>query len=106
MIEKIPHKPFDGEINGVIIVKAAVKCGDDVYLGWRHAFIMSDLIIEKIVTKEKPMLPEMQGFISQHGQFINREISKVIVLLNGQIKGTHYHVLCSEDLWDMKGNPA
>jgi hypothetical protein len=105
MIEKIPYLPFDGEIDGVVIVKAAVKCGDDVYTGWRHAFIMADLIAIDVITKQNKMTDEMQGFVNQSGQFINREISKCIVLFNRQITTIRGYTLCSEDLWENDGSP-
>lgn len=105
MIEKIPHKPFDGEVDGVKIVKAAVKCGEDVYIGWRHAYIMADLVTIGVITMKNKMTGEMQGFVNQHGQFISREISKCIVLFNRQITEIRGYTLCSEDLWENDGSP-
>ena len=78
------------------IVAAAVKIGDRVWIGERHAFIM------RAIREEWPEAPritqEMQGFVDQHGQFWNRFQSGAIAFTAGQTK-TRIKTLLSEHLW-------
>ncbi len=88
-----PQKPFK-------IVKAAVKCGDNVYTGWRHSDIISHIhtSIGTYTTQED------QGFVDQHNNFYNRYQSARIAYHARQIEKIP-PVMTSEDLWDVDGIP-
>ena len=92
--ERIDHK----------IVKAAVKVGDKVYVGWRHAHIISYLHCNGVVPH---VYQEMQGFVDNMGWFFNRQNSVVIASGARQCRWDQIKCkqLLSEDLWDNEGKP-
>jgi hypothetical protein len=88
---------------GTHITKAAVRVGQIVYLGWRHAEIMGYLH-RKLVCKHVTM--EMQGFIEKLGYFHNRIQAGKIAYGARQLKpGERPHPagMLSEHLWDDNG---
>ncbi len=86
-----PPKPYK-------IIKAAVKFGDLVFIGWRH----SDIITHVHALGKGYTTQEDQGFVDQHGNFYNRYQSARIALRARQITKLP-SVIMSEDLWDKYG---
>jgi len=83
------------------IVRAAVRFGDKVYVGWRH----SDIIQHVHALGKGYTTQDDQGFVTQYGYFYDREQSARIALRAKQIK-TLPGVLISEDLWAKDGTPT
>lgn len=78
-----PVKPLKaGKYPGRRIVCAAMRCGDDVYLGVRH---LDEFMVEKwdAIHPKSPI--EEQGFIDQHGEFLTREEAYDVAKAAGQI---------------------
>lgn len=84
------------------LVKAAVRVGDKLYLGWRHADIMRELKEHNIV---EHVFAEDQGFVTENGRFLMRPQAKSWAFYVEQIEDTEGPILTSEDLWDNEGNP-
>lgn len=98
----IPLKFLEGDnINGLRIVKAAIKKNNEVFIGWRHAHIMIEMRDSGIL---KYVSQEDQGFVDQHGNFHDRLISMKIAQTSGQVKSKGL-ILLSEDVWDKDGTP-
>ena len=83
-----------------MIVKAAIKYNDKVYTGKRHFSIIQDIL------KEYPdayISQDIQGFVTDEGQFLRRAASLHHALKCGQIESVenliNSSVLTSEDLW-------
>lgn len=100
MIESIPLVEIQPPVRDLTIVKAAVKLGDRVFTGWRHADILHHLIAAGTPQRDQ----EAQGFVADNGSFYNRYQSARIALRARQI-GRLPHVLTSEDLWENDGTP-
>jgi hypothetical protein len=67
------------------IVKAAVKVGDKVYVGWHHRDIFDEIWeTERLGIDE--IKQEMQGFVTNTGKFVNRIEAANIAFKAGQIK--------------------
>ncbi len=105
MMNKIPLKYNNGnprviEREDIKIVAAAIRKGEFVYTGWRHAEIICELrdIGDGYVSQDD------QGFVDQCGFFYRRSAAGVIVRLNNQANFTG-HTLTSEDLWENDGTP-
>lgn len=86
------------------IVKVAIKIGGQVYaLGppARHHNVIR--MLED--SMDLPIVPDVQGFVTSTGQFVNRLVAYQIAEAAGQIKGRDrpgsYQgpLLFSEDLW-------
>jgi hypothetical protein len=75
-----------------MIKAAAIKVGDKVYTGFRHAHIIIDNKFEVIITQE------MQGFVTDDDKFINREEAAKIAYECGQINKPKRE-LFSEDIF-------
>ena len=88
------------EREDIRIVAAAVRKGEFVYTGWRHA----EIILEMKDVGDGYVCQDDQGFVDQCGFFYRRSAAGVIVRLNKQADFTG-SVLTSEDLWDNEGNP-
>lgn len=105
MIEKIALKYNDHyvlERERIKIVKAAIRQGEFVYTGWRHAVIMCHM--REIGCS--PVSQDDQGFVDQLGHFYRRSPAGYIVRLNKQVSEfINASVLTSEDLWDENGHP-
>lgn len=88
------------------IVKAAVKLGDKVYTGWRHADILSHLRHEGHARLSFGS-QEDQGFVDNKGWFFDRHQSAKIAA--GARQCTWDSIKCkmllSEDVWDEDGTP-
>jgi hypothetical protein len=103
-MEKISLKYNTGnprvlERESIKISKAAVRQGEFVYTGWRHAEIM----IEMREAGLNPVSQDDQGFVDQEGFFYRRIAADTIVRMNDQAKISG-SILTSEDLWDRDGN--
>lgn len=103
-MEKLPlkynnRKPPALEIEFIKITKAAIRQGEFVYTGWRHASIMAELreLGFGYINQDD------QGFIDQDGHFYRRVAADTIVRITKQatIAGS---ILLSEDLWDHDGS--
>lgn len=106
-MDKIPLKyngngcPRALEREDIKIVKAAIRQGEFVYTGWRHAAILMDM---KDAGCSSPSYDD-QGFVDQEGHFYRRSPAGTIVRMNEQVKEfINPSVLTSEDLWDNEGN--
>lgn len=78
-MDKIPLKRDNCiKLENIKIVKAAIRQGDFVYTGWRHADI---LISMDDAGCDKPSYDD-QGFIDQHGNFYRRSSADIIVRVN------------------------
>jgi hypothetical protein len=75
-----------------VIVKAAIKKGDQVYTGSRHHLIIHE---HRGMFKTKD---SVQGFITDTGEFLNRQQASEHAFNCGQIKENVGNLL-SEDLW-------
>lgn len=84
------------------LVKAAIRCGDKVYTGWRHAAIMIDMRDAGIASY---VSQDDQGFVDQDGYFYRRQCCGYIAFRNGQTKELKPNLL-SEHLWDVDGTPG
>ncbi len=101
MIERIPFVSIQPPQEPFRIVKAAVKHGDQVYTGWRHADIISHL---RTLRDDSYVSQDDQGFVDQHGSFYNRYQSARIAYRARQILKIP-PTLTSEDLWEADGTP-
>lgn len=102
MIESIPYKSiYDAKsIENNKLVKAAIRCGEVVYTGWRHAQIIAYLRENNLCDY---VSQESQGFIDQLGNFYRRSPASCLAFKNKQCK-EFIETLTSEDLWDINGN--
>lgn len=80
------------------LVNAAVRVGDVVHVGWRHADIMRSLDPPEYVKLDQ------QGFVDQHGNFYSRRVAAVVALRAKQITEMP-NTLTSESLWENDGHP-
>lgn len=103
MIESIPYKSTysANTVENNKLVKAAIRCGEVVYTGWRHAQIMVYLRDNDLCDY---VSQESQGFIDQHGNFYRRGPASCVAFKSKQCK-EFIETLTSEDLWDINGNP-
>lgn len=102
MTECVPYKnPYDHKkpMEQILLMKAAIRCGDVVYTDWRHHLILWHM---KENNLPRTTLDD-QGFIDQDGCFYRRACCCVIAFTNGQTK-EYKRTLTSEDLWDEEGN--
>jgi len=73
----------------MIIVGAAVKCGDKVWVGQRHANILT-----RMRRMGVPLhLPKEEGFVDEKGVFYDRMDAAAIVLKTGQISELHWPIM-------------
>jgi hypothetical protein len=88
------------------IVKAAIKFGDKVYVGWRHIHILDHLRHEGH-DRLSFGSQEDQGFINNLGWFFDRYMSAKIASGARQCTWSQIRAktLLSEDLWDEEGTP-
>ncbi len=86
------------------IVKAAVKMGDKVYIGWRHSHILGYLR-EQGFERLSFGAQEDQGFIDQLGWFLSRELAAKIAYGSRQCTQVKCGMLLSENVWDEDGTP-
>lgn len=75
------------------IESAAILKDGVVYTGWRHADVMKSMFAQKI----RPA-GAVQGFVTETGRFVDREIAATMAYIAGQIK-TPKQELRSEDLY-------
>jgi len=80
------------------LTHAAVRVGDVVCLGWRHADIMHSITPRVYVDQDQ------QGFVDQHGSFYGRYQAARVAYHAGQIADIP-PTLVSEMLWDGNGEP-
>jgi hypothetical protein len=82
-----------------MIVAAAIKHNNRVYVGKRHLDIVDSMVTMGIAKKQIFRIDE--GFIDHTSSFMNREDSLYHAILNGQIGGEHPCdlPLTSEELW-------
>jgi hypothetical protein len=68
-----------------------------VWTGRRHHNIIADIVSK---TGDRPVTGE-QGFVTEDGEFVNREDAAKIALSNGQVKELKFNskLLFSEDLY-------
>jgi len=80
------------------IKESAILYEGNVYTGKRH-----QNVIDKIMnsTGVRHIVGELHGFITECGEFVNREQAAIIALERGQIEKLKYHTteLFSEDLY-------
>lgn len=88
------------------IVKAAIKFGDRVYVGWRHAYIL-DYLRNEGHERMSFGHQDDQGFINHLGWFFDRQMSAKIASGSRQCTWDQIKAmtLLSEDLWDGDGKP-
>lgn len=79
-----------------MIIAAAVKLDNTVYIGRRHCNILQSLIKQNFNIKSAP-----QGFITTDGVFLDRKQGAIHAISCGQITKLKYQskTLFSEDLW-------
>jgi hypothetical protein len=79
-----------------MIKSAAIKVNNNIYIGHRHFQIIP------IALESNPevtyITQDMQGFVTDNGEFVNREIAAKIAYECEQIKEAK-HKLYSEDLY-------
>jgi hypothetical protein len=93
-LRKAPYQPI--EKKPVVIVAAAIKKGDFIWTGRRHAEIIP-MVIEDVGETVKS---EDQGFFTDSERFVNRREALAIVQANGQVpKSFNKSTLLSEHLW-------
>jgi hypothetical protein len=79
-----------------MIKSAAIKVNDKIYAGFRHHQIIP--IVLKDNQKISYITQEMQGFVTDEDEFIDRITAAKIAFECGQIKEAKPR-LYSEDLW-------
>jgi hypothetical protein len=79
----------------VFITAAAIKHDGKIYQGERHGQIMQKIWNEEGLFK---IMAEDQGFVTNHGQFVNRFQAGAIAYRAGQTKDRHQELL-SEHVW-------
>lgn len=79
-----------------MITHAAILKDGIVYTGRRHCFIIRD-----IPKHLRVGIKSEQGFLTDEGMFLNREMGAIHALACGQIVKLKYNAydLFSEDLW-------
>lgn len=82
------------------LVRATVRSGEVVHLGWRHHQILQRM---QALGCPKPGIDD-QGFLDQDGHFIRRAPASVLAFRSGQTPEFH-HTLLSEHLWGPAGEP-
>ncbi len=106
-VEQIPFKVLDPrqwpERHEHRIVKAAVRVGETVYIGWRHAVIMRHVTSQGAADY---IDQDMQGFVDNLGNFHSRYMSAKIACRARQIRDIRLSTLLSEELWDEDGTPG
>jgi len=89
------------------IVKAAIRVGEKIYTGWRHADIRNDIVDTTDISREEIasiMHDEWKvGFVTENGRFLTRKQALIYGRVHGQIDTIEGSVLTSEDLWDNDG---
>ena len=80
-----------------MIVSAAIKQDGIVHVGRRHHNIIADMRLKGFVWNET----EIQGFVTDKGEFLNRIDARKHFIDSGQVSvsGTLKHQLYSEDLY-------
>jgi hypothetical protein len=103
-IQEIPFKETKGH-NAGVITNAAIRVGDKVYVGWRHAHIMYHLNYNDLC---EHVSSDMQGFVDETGNFFNRYQTQRIVWHTKQMPFGKKLApeLLSEHLWDEDGTPV
>jgi hypothetical protein len=101
--QPIPFKAYDGKY--AKITNAAIRVGDTVYAGIRHANIMSYLREANLCDH---VSYEMQGFVDADGTFFSRYQAQRIVWHTKQMPFGKKLApdLLSEHLWDEDGKPV
>jgi hypothetical protein len=79
------------------ITAAAIKVDGKIYTGQRHAQIMRKIWDEDQHT-DRRITQDMQGFVTEDGQFWNRYQAGAIAFKAGQTS-ERKRELFSEDLW-------
>jgi len=82
-----------------MIVKAAVKVGDNLYTGRRHSECIHAAII---AGEDSPITQRMQGFVDDTGEFMLRKMARWHAVECGQLPDNETRrdkPLISEELW-------
>jgi len=86
-----------------MITKAAVKFQDKIYTGWRHSFIVHEMVSKQLALIDNLKQDDL-GFIDESGTFLSRQEAGLIAFKENQTDRL-CEFLFSEDLWDMNGVP-